>query len=263
MLSAAGAALFGVLFAAAPARRTISISLGAGLAAGAALLALQARSLADSVAAVPTVLAATWFGHVLAAQLVALALAALLHWWGAARPALAACWLAAALQPLHLHGWAMEGRVGPLVACELLHLLAAGTWLGGLLPLALTLRAVPPAAGAVLARRFSWLGVVCTVALAGSAAYQGTVLLGGARGLFETAYGWTALGKTGLFAVLLAMAARHRLRLVPRIFTSGDSGAMQRALARSVAAEAAVGLLLVLLAALLASLPPAMDMGDA
>lgn len=237
-------------------------SLGIALAAELGLLALQAESMAGSLTAVPTVLRATLFGHVLAIQLAALAVAGVLVRWGGAWATLPMCWLAVGLQALHLHGWAMEGRVGPLVASELVHLAAAGAWLGGLTPLALALRAIPPTQGAVLARRFSWVGLVCIATLAASASYQGWALMGGVRGLFGTDYGWTAIGKVLLFAVLLTLAARHRFRLTPRLAAGPDAAGARRALARSVTAEAALGLLVVLLAALLASLPPAMDMGE-
>lgn len=251
-----------MLFTPAPARRALAPSLGIGLAAGVVFLTLQAGDMTGSVTAAATVLRGTLFGHVLAAQLAALAVATLAaRWGGGAWVTLPACWLALGAQVLHLHGWAMEGRFGPLVASELVHLAAAGAWLGGLVPLVLALRALPPPQGAALAGRFSWLGQVCIVALAGSAAYQGWVLLGGVRGLVGTGYGWTAIGKTVLFAAMLALAARHRLRLTPLLAAGPDAAGARCALVRSVAAESAVGLLVVLLAALLASLPPGMDMG--
>ena len=240
----------------------MSLSLAAGLLAGVALLATQTESMAGSLAAVPTVLSATWFGHVLGLQVVALALAGLLHWRHAAWPALAMCAAPVGLQCLHLHGFAMEGRFGPLTASDLLHLLAGAAWLGGLLPLALALRVTPPAAAAATVRRFSHLATVCVLLLAATASYQGWVMIGSGGGLTGTGYGWTALGKAGLFAVLLAFAARHRFLLAPRLRGGPDPAATRRRLACSVTAEATVGLLLVLLAALLASLPPAMDMGD-
>lgn len=245
-----------------PARRVLAASLVAGQAAGWALLALQADSMAGSFAAVPIVLRATTFGHVLAAQLVALALAGAVGRRGGGRPALLLCGLAAGLQCLHLHGFAMEGRLGPLTASDLLHLLAGAAWLGGLLPLARALRAAPPAQGAAMLRRFSRLAAVCLLVLAATASYQGWVMVGSVRALIGTDYGWTALGKTVLFATLLAFAMRHRFFLAPRLRTGPDPAATRRLLVRSITAEAAVGLLLVLLAALLASLPPGMDMGD-
>ena len=125
LLSAAGASLFGALFAPAPARRVLPPSLGIALAAGLGLLALQAESMAGSLTAVPTVLRATLFGHVLAIQLAALA-AGRSCWSGGAAPGrLCRCaGSRSGCSALHLHGWAMEGRVGPLVASELLHLAA-------------------------------------------------------------------------------------------------------------------------------------------
>lgn len=258
LLSATGAALFGVLFR--PSRRVLSASLDIALIAAPVLLLVQARNIAGAVWLAPMVLRVTLFGRVLALQWIAVALARGLVARGG-WPALLACLAATGLQCLHLHGYAMEGRFGPLTASDLLHLLAGAAWLGGLLPFALALRGMAVAQAAALTRRFSRLAMGCVAVLAVTAAYQGTVMVGSARALAVTDYGWTALGKLALFAVLLGFALRNRFVLLPALGGGGAAGT--RALVRSVLTEAAVGLLLVLLAALLASLPPSMVMDEA
>jgi putative copper export protein len=104
-----------------------------------------------------------------------------------------------------------------LLVSDGVHLLCAGAWLGGLPPLLLIVRAAPPEAGAVAARDFSPLGKLCLYGLVGSAACQGWELLGGFAGLFGTAYGWMALVKAMLFAVLFGFAWINRYRLAPAL----------------------------------------------
>ncbi len=243
-----------------PSRRVLSVSLDIALLAAPVLLIVQARNIAGAVWLAPMVLRVTLFGRVLAAQWLALALARGLARRGGGWPCLLLCAAVTGLQVLHLHGYAMEGRLGPLTASDLLHLLAGAAWLGGLLPFALALRGLPVTPAAALTRRFSRLAMGCVLVLAVTAAYQGTVMVGSARALAVTDYGWTALAKLALFGVLLAFALRNRFRLLPPLGSGG--AASTRALVRSVLTEAAVGLLLVLLAALLAALPPSMVMEE-
>jgi putative copper resistance protein D len=262
MLSATGALMFRVRFGTPPGLRPlITASLGTALTAGALWLGLTAAGFADAdsvaaaLAAVPAVLAGTTFGRALAMQLAALAAAAALQRRDRAGPALALAALAAGLQATHLHGWAMAGTTGLITLLGLLHVLAAAFWLGGLAPLFLLLRAVPPAAAATAVRGFSRLGIVCVALLAASAYGQGAVLIGGLPDLAASAYGRTVAAKLALFALLLSLAARHRFRLTPAL-TGDASVSAGRALAHSVLAETGIGLLAVFAAAVLSYLPP-------
>jgi copper resistance protein D len=134
--------------------------------------------------------------------------------------------IAVLLQAGHSHALAMHQ--GLLLLSQCLHLLAAGAWLGGLLPLLLFVRKAPRNGSAIAAQRFSILGITCVVALVSTAAFQ---LAGGLSGLLGTAYGWVALFKLILFALLLAFAALNYLRLV---FGAGPLSCSRReALARS------------------------------
>jgi len=230
--------------------------LAAGAIAG-------ASGLAQSLSAAPALLSGTFFGHLIAAQVAALLAAGLalgggspLRWWR--------WWLATVLSGVAIglqtgHGHAMAMYDGPslLLLSEFLHLLAAGAWLGGLLPLALVVASLPPPTGALAARWFSPLGQVCVAGLVASAGFQFWVLIGGLPGLVGTAYGWIALVKILLLLALLSFAAANRYRLAPDLLRTGAPTAA-RALLRSIAWETGAGLLVVLAAGVLSSLPPAM-----
>ncbi len=242
-------------------------SWAAAILATLAWMALQSASMADAdslaaaASAIPSVLVDTSFGHVLLLRLAVLALLALVlgHTPGhTGRRLWLATGLAAtatALQAGHSHAASMHDGPSLLLFSEVVHLLAAGAWLGGLAPL-LTLVALAPAEAASLAsRRFSPVGTACVLLLAVTAAYQSWVLIGSLPGLTGTGYGLAALLKLALFAALLGLACNNRFRLTPALIAS--TGAKRR-LVRSIGIETGVGLLVVLAAGLLTSLPPAM-----
>jgi copper resistance protein D len=211
-------------------------------------------------AAILVVIRATLFGQAVVGQILALVAAAAVFGHGSrTRIAAGLAGLATALEAWHLHGAAMHAGPSPILVAELLHVLAAGAWLGGLLPLALFIRVVPPEAGALAARRFSTLATPCVVVLAATALWQGGVLVGSLAALFGTPYGWMALVKLGLFLTLLAFAIRHRWRLTPAL-SGAEPFVARRILARSVFGEMAIGLAIVLVAAVISSLAPATDM---
>ncbi len=281
-LSVTGALAFRSLvlpraFAAAPAdlrgavgrRLTVlaQASIAAAFVATLAWLVLAAGGMADAdsaraaFAAVPAVLRTTAFGHVTALQLAALPLlAAVIGLRGV--PGIrqhAAFGLAAAalcLQAGHSHAAAMEGGPGLLLGMDVLHLLGAAGWLGGLIPLLIVVRHAPPRLGALAARWFSPLGQCCILLLVASAAVQGWVLVGSLPGLVGTAYGWMVLVKAALFAVLLGFAAANRYRFAPALLR-GDH---RRVLVRSIALQTGAALAIVAAAIVLSGLPPAMHL---
>lgn len=162
---------------------------------------------------------------------------------------------ALALQPLLGHAGAIGGGVGAeLIASETLHLLAAGAWLGGLLPLFLAIGVLPHDAAAAACRGFTPIGLASVLLLAGTAIVQVAAFMGGLPGLFGTDYGHAALIKLGLFVVLLALAAINRLVLTDRL--SATSG-MRLLMRLSIATEMVLGALVVVAAGFLASLMPA------
>ena len=110
----------------------------------------------------------------------------------------------------------MEGGPSLLLFAGLLHLLAAGAWIGGLWPLLIVVRG-PPRVGALAARWFSPLGKACVVGTVLSSAVQFVGLVGGLPGLVGTAYGWVAGAKLGLLGVLFVFAVANRYRLAPAL----------------------------------------------
>ncbi len=236
------------------------------LLAAAALLPvwglLQSADLADAghdlgraLAAVPAVLGGTVFGRVLLAQVVAVSAAALIvrrH----PRAALGLAALALLLQAGHGHALSMHDGPSLLLFAGLVHLVAAGAWIGGLWPLLMVVRGMPPRAGALAARWFSPLGKACVTGMAGSAAVQFTLLVGSLPGLVGTPYGWVAAGKLALLGVLFAFAVANRYWLAPALAGAAPEVARRRLL-RAIAVQTGFGLLTVLAAGVLSSLPPA------
>ena len=208
--------------------------------------------------ALPTVLLRTQFGHwLLARGALLLAILPMLRF---SRVALAAAAIVAAIalavQPMLGHAGAIGGNLGlTLIICEVLHLLAAGTWLGGLLPLFITVGTLPRKAGATACFSFTPIGLSAVLVLAGTASVQVAEFMGGLPGLFGTGYGHVALVKLALFVVLLALAALNRLVLTDRLL-GPDAAAAQRHMRRSIATEAALGTLVILTAGFLASHTP-------
>ena len=228
-----------------------------------AWLALQtvdlasAQSPGNEMAALPTVLGHTAFGQLMALQLAALLVTAAALWRGGRWLPLACAVVACALQAGHSHAASMYGGPSLPLLADIMHLLAAGLWLGALVPLVLTVTAAPAQAGVLAARWFSPLGKFCVVGLAVTAGYQGWVLVASIPGLVGTGYGWVALAKLALFGVLLGFALANRYRFAPALL-SADPGRARRVLLRSLAWQTVAGAAVVAAAALLSSMPPAM-----
>ncbi|HVJ55638.1 MAG TPA: CopD family protein [Aliidongia sp.] len=245
-------------------KRLVWASLAVETAALIAWLVVESGLLADatdlegSFAAVGPVLSETAFGHLVALQLAVIpVIAAALAGGGRFRwPAAAGlAALATLLQAGHSHALAMEQGPSLLLVSDGLHLLSAGAWLGGLVPLLLLVRMAPPKAGATAARYFSPLGKLCIYGLLASAVYQAWALLGGIPGLVGTAYGRMVLVKLALFVVLFGFAWLNRYRLAPALLR--DNGAeAKRALILSIALQTGFGLAVVIAAGILSSLPP-------
>jgi putative copper export protein/mono/diheme cytochrome c family protein len=249
-------------------RRLWWISGLVALLAGVAWFILQsaaiagAESLSDLLDAIPVVAAHTRYGNVMMVRLGLLAVATLVPlvpiMGGRASVHLTIVLTAVALglQGLIGHAGATEGAIGDgLVLSEFLHLAAAGLWLGALLPLGLSLWALPPAQAAPVCERFSPIGLGCVLVLAGTGFVQGLDLIGSLPALFGTTYGHFALLKISLFLVALVLAALNRLWLTDRL-AAGVASA-RRVLLASVSVETCVGLAIVTAAAFMASSPPA------
>jgi putative copper export protein len=123
-----------------------------------------------------------------------------------------------------------------LPAALVLHLLAVLFWAGSLWPLARAARDLPPAEAAAAAERFGRVAMAAVGVLAVAGVVMAALLLGSVGALLGTAYGLTLGLKVLLVAGVLALAARHKLALVPGL-AAADPGAGPR-LARSIRLEA-------------------------
>jgi copper resistance protein D len=158
----------------------------------------DAGSAGEAVTAIPSVIRDTSFGNILAAQALALlgiAAALMIERPASHFGAMGLAGMAVVLQAGHSHAYAMAHGLSLLLLSQVMHLLAAGAWLGGLVPLLLFVREAPPNTSATAAQRFSALGVSCVLVLAATATFQGWALAGGLWGLVGTAYGWVLLTK--------------------------------------------------------------------
>ena len=164
------------------------------------------------------------------------------------------------------------GAVSPewlLVPANVLHVLAASTWAGGIAALLLAVR--PASAQVPAAPRtrllvevvgdFSAIALIAVVALVASGVIQTIFLLGQLSDLFSSNYGLLVLAKSALLLALVAAGAAHRRRTLPRLRAAaaagkspGESG---RQLRNLLAAEAALLLAVFAATALLSgSAPP-------
>ncbi len=220
-----------------------------------------------------TVLWHTQFGPVFALRLGLCALLVPALVWRAAPVRWAALVLSALLlASLAWLGHAVgEGGRDHLIhlAADVVHLLAAGAWLGGLPMLALLFhRAL---AGAVVeaqvvvqeaTRRFSVMGLFAVGALLATGVVNTWYLAGSLPALLGTDYGRWLLVKIGLFAAMVATAAVNRQALTPRLaFEPGDRGRQGArtallALRRNSLVEAALGLGVLAIVAWLGSAVP-------
>lgn len=240
-------------------------SAAVALVLGICWLAAEAGSVAGvggpvrAFESIPELLGYFRFGRLLLARLVLLAVAVVLLGTGrGVRARLVLVAAATALQPLLAHAGAIFGARGDvLVASEIIHLLVAGAWAGGLIPLLLSLRTLPTAEAAPMLRRFGRLGVIAVLAIAASGIIQLGILTRGFAGLIGTPYGTAMATKLALFAAALVLAVLNRSVLTDRLVDPGPSKA-RRVLDLSVGAEAMLALGIVLAAGWLASLAPGM-----
>jgi putative copper resistance protein D len=146
---------------------------------------------------------------------------------------------------------------------DVVHLLAAGAWLGALPLLAATLvrsaqRRSPTLDRIALATtaRFSAVGAICVAALVTTGTINAWYLVATPAALFGTSYGQLLLLKLALLASMLALAARNRFVLMPRIEEAAREGAeagrvAMRRLARSAWIEGGFGVAIVVIVGVL------------
>jgi putative copper resistance protein D len=167
------------------------------------------------------------------------------------------------------HGATEEGAAGLVhAAFDILHLLAAGVWLGALMALVLVVRpgaatSDPRALRALHAALVGFSGVgsavVAVLLLTGLANSWFLVGLDGLPRLTGSPYGLLLIAKLALFAAMLGLAAANRFRHTPalaRALEAGTAEAALPALRRSVALETVTGLGVLALVSVLGTLAP-------
>jgi copper transport protein len=137
-----------------------------------------------------------------------------------------------------------------LVAADVLHVTAGAVWLGGLVGLVLSLRALSgrEVLAATTLARFSTLAGGILVAVAASGMFLAWRIVGSWAGLVETAYGRLLLTKIGIALAVAAVGGWNRWRTLPSVRAASGFGDRERAasaVTRAVRVEA------VLLVALL------------
>jgi putative copper resistance protein D len=179
------------------------------------------------------------------------------------RVALNLVWAALALATLGWVGHAAAGSGWAGFGRELnqsVHLLAAGLWLGGLVPLGWLLARArsDEATFAVLLRpalpAFSQIGYAAVAVIAITGAVNTLILVGSLDALFGTDYGRLLSLKILLYLAMVGIALRNRFHLMPRL-ADRFQGA-NRALYRSVVVEQAIGIGILAVVSLLGTLPP-------
>ena len=165
------------------------------------------------------------------------------------------------------HGASTPGLAGDLhLTADLLHLLAAGLWLGTLPPLILFLAGVSrtgnpnwAAVAATAARRYSTLAIASVTVLLAGGLVNTWFLAGTVPVLVGTGYGRLLLVKIGLFIAMLMVAAVNLLRLTPRLAAHGAGNVVRRTagqLQTNAGIETALGLGVVAFVSVLGTLPP-------
>lgn len=245
-------------------RRIVRGGTACALVTGIAWLITESAVIADTdtigntLAAVPVVALQTQYGQWFTCRcvlLLILLLTPLTRRTGLAIAAVLAG-TALAVQPMVGHAGAIGGTAGiELIASEMLHLLAAGAWLGGLLPLFIAVTILPYDDAATACRAFTPIGLSSVLILGGTAIVQVTELMGGLSGLFGTTYGHVALIKVAIFLALLILAALNRLILTEHL-AQNTAGVTQRHMRLSIAAEMLLGSAVIVTASFLASLMP-------
>lgn len=140
--------------------------------------------------------------------------------------------------------FALTGHVATLSPAVrvllVLHVLMAFLWIGALYPLLQLSRALPLPPVAILMQDFGRFAVAIVMLLLLAGMFLALMLLR-APGVLSTPYGHTLLLKLAVVCVLLLLAARNNMALVPRLETRATLPLLQNA----IRAEMAVALFIV------------------
>ncbi len=259
---------------------TLPVMLLSGLA-WFALVAVTMSGLPFRQALQPETLKAVWiqteFGTVWKWRLLlwfAVDIGALLLWFSKPRSSLqkGLIWIELLLGGLLLGSlaWAGHGREDSHwhLLADVMHLLVAGFWPTGLLPLILLLRRLRRSSGSrpvhsivTLVRRFSAVSLSSVALLALTGWVNAWFLVGSFSNLVEQPYGRWLLVKIILFGIAVTIGAVNLLRLKPRLaiekFQMQTVEAAAAQLQFNVQMELILGSVIIVVVAILGILPPA------
>jgi putative copper resistance protein D len=142
---------------------------------------------------------------------------------------------------------------------QTVHLLAAGLWLGGLVPLGCVVRRARTRGDAGLTltrdaiRHFSQIGCIAGTLIALTGTINSVLLVGSLSAMCGTPYGRLLALKVLLFLAMVVVALINHFRLAPRI--SRDAASLG-ALGRTVALEQGLGLAILAVVSVLGTWPP-------
>jgi len=223
-----------------------------------------------SASAWGTVLLETRFGRVwqLRFGLIATAfvlVASALAQVKARRALIAVLWLISILLLVSLAciSHAAAATMQPLGALgDMIHLCAAGLWIGGLVPLAIFLACVRASFSLsemvpYVLPRFSTLSLCCVSVLVVSGISNSWLLVGSISALFTTPYGQLLLFKLALLAILVGFGARNRFLVKAKLPKAAADPNLLSQLRRNVICEACLGVAVVVIVACLGVTPPA------
>jgi putative copper resistance protein D len=169
------------------------------------------------------------------------------------------------------HAGSTPGELGYLhLAADVLHLIAAASWIGGLLSLAFLLAAArrePTVGWAAVTRDavqgFSRLGLVSVATLLATGIFNAWILVGSFHALLVTEYGRLLMLKIAVFGAMLVFAAVNRFWLTPQLACSLANATRLdalRRLTRNSVVEIALGLAIFAIVGMLGTLHPAIHL---
>ena len=167
------------------------------------------------------------------------------------------------------HGAMDENATGWVhLVADILHLLAAGAWVGALLGLTLLVARAPSRVDAThlrLSHRalhgFGMVGTIVVGTIVVTGLVNGWLLVGAGNllNLPSTRYGQLLLAKLAIFGAMLGLASLNRFRLTPafeRSVAAADHRGALGTLRRSLAVEATCAITILALVAWLGTLEP-------
>jgi putative copper export protein/methionine-rich copper-binding protein CopC/mono/diheme cytochrome c family protein len=172
---------------------------------------------------------------------------------------LAALLCAAILLTFSLQGHAAAASSSLALLFDWVHLLSMAIWLGGLLPLALSISHFKSSDQAAcllsLVSRFSRVALLSVAVLCLTGLYSANLQVGTLEALVATTYGRGLIVKVGLIAIWLILGAINHQVLTPGLWVR--FAASTRWLQHSVTAELVFGLLVLLVVGLISASAPA------